>query len=289
MKNRKKKIKRTPEQIREMNNKRRLRMEKNNKKIEMILENPSIKSLVYYMKRNSLPRDYNRQNLSSHLNDFVTEFGKENDFTTDNFSSYRILYNEYGVVVLDFHQLHRIEVGETMSDIQKNTLKMEWIITNTNVRNSGFGKNTMKSLTRLSDKYDITIELLSDDCKDEEYYSEFLSKPIPKYFIGNSIDTEKLNKWYRSFGFVDSPIKFQQYHYSKDKSHRHHDIWKKGLSTSLIRPSGSLQEGFCSTSMLGYGGLFSWDSTVKCYEKILKNEYDDKKISRTVRTVVRSR
>jgi hypothetical protein len=286
MKNRKKKIKRTPKQIREINNKRRLRMEKNNNKIEMILENPSVKSLVYWFTSKELSRHYNGEILSSHLNDFVTELSKENDFSIVTHGKHRILYNEYGLLILKFYQLVDIK-GKRMSVTQKNSIELTWIISNPQTRNSGFGKNTMKSLTRLSDKYDTTIELLSDDCKDDETYSDFITTPIPKYFIGNGIDTEKLNKWYRQFGFVDNPMTLDIFHKGKDKSHRHNKIWEKGLSTHLIRPSGSLQVGFRSTSMLGYDGLFRWDSTVKCYEKILNNEYDDKKISKDVECSVK--
>ena len=192
------------------------------------------------------------QNVKNYIKDIIdiTDLELREEWGMNSFWHFQ---NECGLLILswcrnrgDFH----FEKGED----DMNSVNVEWIFTNPDVRNSGWGTDTMEKITELADKNDVTL-FLHACCGDGEF-NDITDKKGKAVLKNSPLSDEKLVSWYEKFGFDVNPYYWDDYQTSK----------LYDMNFLLTRPSPSHKSQSRFNSMLGYDGKFGWDCSVKCWK-----------------------
>jgi|TARA_B100001971_G_C18115028_1_gene496332 hypothetical protein len=260
-KRKKKRTKRTPEQMKQLRKKQRKLMNKSIKKTKLRekerYDNITLEDLENHLM-GCVESEHPIESqgifpLSDCVGGFLKKFEEKSQMKlTNTYGGYSCFRNDNGLILLSDKRNKR-NLDSDKHPLCGSTVILEWIVSNVDNRQEGWGKRMMNLITELSSKYDISIQLHCCDC------SDWKKNEVMMKYIGNGMSTNQLRNWYKSFGFELDPFNTVEYVYSKNNI----------VKDCLIHVSNSIKNSVKFPSILGYNGRFNWDSTINCFEKVL--------------------
>ena len=296
MKNKKKKMKRTPEQLNKMFEKRRLKMIENDKKRQIHLQESIDKiSLTQFVdelfegwsrqkeqvQKEQLWLDSSDYGYTDSEKQLLSEFESSCDLELyRNEKGYRCYVGDDGMIILSQSLLKKYYLNQ--KSLYENNIYIDWIITNTDNRNSGWGTKMITLLKTLSNKYDVSLSLTSDNMSHDKHYDSrrYKKNSTERKYLDdeNGLDNNQLRQWYLKMGFMTNPLSGLFYNNNLDslKYMRKSDVdfceWNN--QNQLIYPSRTLIEKMKFTSILGYNKTYNFEDTSSCYHKVITGSYD---------------
>jgi hypothetical protein len=200
------------------------------------------------------------ENVKKFIKDFdeVTDMELKESWGFGGDDGYWSFQNDYGILVLGSFKYRKfigykdVQFDELYDD---NSINVEWIVSNKDSQNSGWGREIMETLTTLQDIHDVTIYLHA--CNGEDFDMRRYSS-IGKKYLTCSLSNDELVDWYRKFGFDNNPSS-QIFHTGKDR--------EQVVKENLILPSKQFKESQTFPSFLGYKGEFNYESSLNCMKQ----------------------
>tara|TARA_B100000315_G_scaffold236821_1_gene253032 strand:- start:137 stop:1036 length:900 start_codon:yes stop_codon:yes gene_type:complete len=291
-----KKNKRTPEQMAEIYRKQRLAMERNNVvRAKDEVKNGEKRAVKEFGKtllniclshcpinatvsdRRQGVKGQSPTPVTPQMHSYMKEFAEKSEMElTEVNGAFYSFNSEFGLVILaDNHKkiglsegLARVALSKGLREFRRfgnfqRVISLEWIVSNPKVRCSGWGDKMLETMTSLADEYDFDIALHC--CNGSEFKNTINKKHNFDKYLGadtGSMDNGRLTEWYGKHGFDLNPSNAGDYIKDGDKLNLEFLFRPSKLTKDFKFPT------LFSKKVEGENVSFSYGNTLKHFKKL---------------------